>query len=241
MLALEGGAQQEAEVCGGAAEDRRRPSERLLPGFPALLQRRLQGHGHRRQRPQPPLSLLRLLRPRAGGAGGGDLGTEERRQLTPCARRPETGHRHLDSTLKMMCEQKAPRKGSGNDHHLPSLFLMLIFNLSVPAPEAVQVRQAGTETCANDNYISSVHGSRLERPTLMPRMHTWSSEKSRRHAREATTGARRARGTSRGGRFRAERQSPGAGEDGEHVPLHAFTNYLISLSSCVCYLFRMRF
>lgn len=72
MLALERGAQQEAEVWGRAAENRR-----LVPRFPALLQYGLQGHGHRRQSPQPLLLFLRLLRPRAGGAGGRHLATGE--------------------------------------------------------------------------------------------------------------------------------------------------------------------
>lgn len=90
----------------------------------------------------------------------------------------------------MTREQKAPRKGSGNNHDLPSHFPMLIFDLSVPAPGALQVSQADTETCANDKYVSSVRGSRLEGMTLMPRMHTWPREKSCRHAREATAGAR---------------------------------------------------
>lgn len=79
MLVLERGLQQEAQVWGGAAETRWDPRQ-LVSCFPALLQCRLQGHGHGRHRPVPPLPLLSFLRPRAGGAGGWGLGIRGRRK-----------------------------------------------------------------------------------------------------------------------------------------------------------------
>ena len=124
MLALESGAQQEAKIWGGAAENRWQHPGRLFLCFPALLQYGLQGHRHGGHSPDAPLPLLRLLGPRAGGAGRRNLGTRE-------GALKETRH-GTDTLIRLQISRTSLKGGLGTFIKLLSNFKMLIFELTIP-------------------------------------------------------------------------------------------------------------
>lgn len=129
MLALESGAQQEAKIWGGAAENRRWNPRQLLSRFPALLQHGLQGHGHGGHHPDPPLPLLWFLRPRAGGAGGWNLGTRE-------SALKET-RRATDTLIRLQISRTSLEGDSGTSIKFLTNFKMHIFDPTIPFLETV--------------------------------------------------------------------------------------------------------